>query len=85
MSTGVTQKTTRVYERRLPGGGLAAIDLTVVRRNWRMRRFWGELVIEGGVQGARRAEYRPLVVARATGASSSAVMDRLIPIAERSL
>lgn len=74
-------ETTRVYERRLPGGGVAAIEVTVVRRRWHTRKYWGELVLEPPSSGEGRDGHRPLVVARAMATSAAAVVERLLSIA----
>ena len=81
MRINFTHETTRVYERPLPGGGFAAIDLTIVGRPWRPRRYWGELVVERRAQQWRRDGHRPPVVALVVGPAAAAVVDRLMPIA----
>lgn len=73
--------TGRAFLRELPGGGFAAIDISVDAPLWRRRTYRGTLTIE------RRANWRaaghpPPVIGSATGPTSESIMRQLLPVAQ---
>jgi hypothetical protein len=72
--------TERVFTRKLPGGGFAAIDVTVERSMLRRPRYRGALVVERRANGSR--DGTPPVIARATGISTESVVQQLLPTAQ---
>ena len=70
----------RAFVRELPGGGFAAIDISVNAPLWRRPTYCGTLSVE------RRNNWRamgrsPPVIGTATGPTAESVMCQLLPIA----
>jgi len=72
----------QVYQRRLPGGGYVAIEVTPVRTLLGQRRYHGEVIVERRVERERRAGHVAPAVASADGSSPAAVLHELFPLAQ---
>lgn len=71
----------RVYERALPGGGFAAIDIERVPSIRRSAMWRGRIVIERRIE-ERRDGHAPPVIATAMGESAESVIAQLLPSAQ---
>jgi hypothetical protein len=71
----------RAHVRRLPGGGVAAIDVTAGWSNGLPQVYHGALVVER-LDGARPGGYSPSVLVSARGPSAESVVRQLLPILE---
>ena len=69
------------FVRELPGGGFAAIDISVDTPLWRRSTYRGTLTIERRAN-TRTATHSPPVVGTATGPTAESVMRQLLPIAQ---
>jgi len=72
----------QVYQRRLPGGGFVAIEVTPVRTLLGQRRFHGEVIVERRIELERRSGHPAPSVASADAASLAAVLHELFPVAQ---
>jgi hypothetical protein len=76
-----TELTERAFVRELPGGGFAAIDISIDRSPSRPAVYRGVLRIERRTQ-PRAPGHEPPVIETATGPSARSVLHQLLPAAQ---
>jgi len=74
-------KPRRVFERRLPGAGLVAIETWATSSLGRGSAFQGRVIVERRAT-PRAGEHEPPVVATASGATSGDVVGQLLTAAQ---
>src|SRR5262245_54932362 len=82
MPTPEKRDVEQVYQRKLPGGGYVAIEVTPVRTLFGQRRYHGEVIVERRVERERRDGHVAPAVARADGSSVAEVLHELFPVAQ---
>lgn len=73
--------TERAFLRELPGGGFAAIDISVDAPIWRRPVYRGTLTVERRSTW-RAAGHAPPVIGTASGPTAKSVLLQLLPVAQ---